>query len=226
MPAHRKQYDIKVGDKFGLWTILGPPVEVKRTNGNSHTYVYRYPCVCDCGTKRTVSTRSFFEGAKSCGCLWPKELSRRLTKHGAAQRGKQTRLFNIWKKMKSRCHGRVPHPVYGGRGIGVCPEWRESFPPFRDWAVANGYTDKLTIDRKDNELGYFPENCRWATRAQQNRNRRDNHFLTWDGRTMCLMDWSKEVGIHYCTIVNRIRIGWSTQDVLFQPPGPSGRRYR
>ena len=93
-----------------------------------------------------------------------------VTRHG----GTGTRLHSIWLKMRERCgltnHRHKAHDRYAGRGIAVCQEWAASFEVFRDWALTNGYADTLTIDRRDNDKGYSPDNCRWVTRAENNRN--------------------------------------------------------
>jgi hypothetical protein len=84
----------------------------------------------------------------------------------------ESRLIQTWQDMLRRCHGNHPRfSYYGGRGITVCQEWRDSFDAFYDWAMANGYSDELQIDRKNNAKGYSPDNCRWATRQQQAANK-------------------------------------------------------
>lgn len=91
-------------------------------------------------------------------------------KHGE----RNTRLYHIWRSMKSRT-GNPNHAAwanYGGRGIEVCEEWKDDFAAFSSWAKANGYADHLTLDRKDNDGGYCPENCRWATYKEQQDNKR------------------------------------------------------
>ena len=129
---------------------------------------------------------------------------------------KKTPLYRVWCAMKERCNN--PHNKryerYGGRGITVCDEWAESFESFRTWANANGYEKGLTIDRIDNEKGYGPDNCRWATRAQQNRNYSRNHFLTYNGVTMCVTDWGMYLGINPTTILYRLKSGKTVSEAL------------
>ena len=101
------------------------------------------------------------------------------TKHGMCG----SRLYRIWAGMKDRClnENEICYRDYGGRGIGVCAEWME-FEPFKNWALANGYSNELTIDRIDVNGDYTPENCRWATYKVQGNNKRNNHFIEFDGR--------------------------------------------
>ncbi len=140
------------------------------------------------------------------------------TTHGATQ----TRLYNIWTLMKRRC-GRQSHPDYpryGARGITVCPQW-QSFPAFQSWALANGYSPDLTIDREDNDRGYEPGNCQWITRTQQNRNRRDNLRYAWRGQRLMLSEIAEITGISHDLIRQRVRRdGWDVERAASTPARP------
>src|SRR3990167_4898517 len=108
---------------------------------------------------------------KSCGCMKKEfgKINKNALKHGEVK----TRLYSIWGNMKNRCSNpnSQAYKYYGGRGITICNEWLE-FIPFRDWSLSNGYTDILEIDRKENDKGYYPENCRWTSETEQSRNRK------------------------------------------------------
>lgn len=163
-------------------------------------------CVCDCGNKTLVSSSHLLNGnTKSCGCL--------VTKHGKSK----TRLHKIWDNMKGRCANGVD-TNYGGKGITICREWKDDFQAFYDWAMANGYEEHLTIDRKNNDKGYSPENCRWATVTEQNNNTRRNHFLTYNGKTQTISQWAKETGINREALYSRInKQKWSIERALTTP---------
>jgi len=118
--------------------------------------------------------------------------------------------------MKRRCcDPTVPnYKRYGGRGIKICDEWLRSFKAFSAWALENGYAEGLTIDRLDNDGNYSPENCRWVTHRDQNRNYSRNHKVTYNGKTMCLAEWAEEFGLEPSTVSARIKRGWSVEEAL------------
>lgn len=182
-----------IGQTFGLLTV------VERVKGE------KYLCHCECGKEKIVNGCHLKSGrVKSCGCA--------RFKHGM----KEDRLYQIWHGMKDRCLRKngQHYQKYGGRGIEVCPEWCDSFEAFRDWAIANGYRDDLSLDRKNNDGNYCPENCRWATRREQQSNRNNTLLLTHDGETHTLAEWSEITGIKYCTLRYRVAQGF-TGEKLF-----------
>lgn len=145
-----------------------------------------------------------------------------MTKHAATAGGKEARLYREWKAMKWRCNPRNERRAdYFDRGIRVCDEWANSFQSFRDWALANGYRDDLTLDRwPDNNGSYEPGNCRWATQGQQARNHRGNRYLTAWGETKTLVEWSEDprCGISKGALANRLHAGWSEEEAVTTPP--------
>lgn len=133
-------------------------------------------------------------------------------KHGCTN----TRLFHIWQHMKARCNypANKSYRNYGGRGIIVCTEWND-FLPFQEWALNNGYSDSLTIDRIDNSKGYCPENCRWVNYYVQNNNRRYNHLIEYKGEIKTLAQWAVTTGLPATTLYNRLEVlGWSVERAL------------
>ena len=107
---------------------------------------------------------------------------------------------------------------YGGRGIKVCDSWNKSFEVFYEWAMKNGYSDELTIDRIDVNGNYEPSNCRFATMQEQMNNKTDNHFLTYKGETHTISEWSRITGISKGTLKDRVnKLHWNTDDALTKP---------
>jgi hypothetical protein len=106
---------------------------------------------------------------------------------------------------------------YGGRGIEICDEWRCNFLTFHDWAVADGYSDNLTIDRIDVNGNYLPSNCRWSTAKVQANNRRNNRLITINGKTHTISEWADEYGLQEDTVLRRLKYGWDNVRAITTP---------
>lgn len=209
--AKRINPDEYIGKKYGRLTV------VEFVGRNKYSNVL-YRCMCDCG-EECVAVFTKLKGGytKSCGCLRMEMLSKyRITTH----RDCSSRLYSIWTKMKARCHRESDwsYKNYGARGIVVCEEWRSSYESFREWALNNGYADSLSIDRIDVNGNYEPGNCRWATMKEQARNKRSNHYITYNGETASIAEWADRVGLAYVTLYNRVAKGdWSAERALTTP---------
>lgn len=209
MKDKSKVHDL-TGQKFGLLTVIG----LAETDTRKTYWV----CKCDCGNMKTVRSDSLLCGAiKSCGCIKRKQDEVNLTKnHRHKMSG--TRIYLEWQGMKSRCYnkGSARYADWGGRGIEVCEQWRNSFESFYTWAMANGYQDNLTIDRIDNNGNYCPENCRWVGQQEQCRNRRSNINITIGNSTRTLMEWCEIFQVDYTNVNARYhRNKNATIDYLF-----------
>lgn len=125
----------------------------------------------------------------------------------------KTRLYIIWLTMRSRCNNpkTINYRYYGGKGINVCEEW-DSFTNFYDWAMDNGYSDGLTLDRLSSDGNYEPTNCRWISLPDQQRNRSNNIYITINGMTKCLSEWARYYNISHATVRSRHEAGmdWET----------------
>ena len=191
------------GNRYGRWKV------------ESYAGKSAWNCVCNCGTSKVVNGYSLRKGMTN-GCIkCHPALGLRRT-HGKSN----TRLYNIWCNMKARCENpdNDAYSRYGGRGIYVCEQWRCDFVKFSKWALANGYSSSLTIDRIDNDDGYRPGNCRWATYAEQNRNYSRNRPVIFRGESILICDLATRVGLPQDILKNRIhRYGWPIEKAVSTP---------
>ena len=152
---------------------------------------------------------------KSCGCHKRQTNGKCSITHGKTQ----TVLYKKWHEMKKRCNNKncKDFPNYGERGIRVCEEWEHNFQAFYDWSISSGYEDGLTIDRLNVDGNYSPDNCRWATKKEQNNNKRTNHYETYNSETLTLAQFAEKYGISYHKLRNRIRHGWTIEKAIETP---------
>lgn len=200
------------GMRFGRWTVLE---KVLKENIPNACHDSAWVCLCECGTKKIVRGVTLLNGqSQSCGCLQKEQLSKRASKH----HGFGTRLYTIWNSMRQRCNNPRCHAYknYGGRGIGICHEW-DDYVAFKDWAILNGYDEsaprgEYTLDRKDVNGDYCPDNCRWANVREQSNNKRNTLVVEHGGEIHSLSEWADILGIKYCTLWKRYKRGASIFD--------------
>lgn len=213
-----KVHDL-TGERFGRLTVMNRDAE------NTKHGRARWVCKCDCGNIITTSGNCLLKGhTKSCGCAVRD--NKPLYKHGLSK----TRLHYIWRAMKDRCYNpnNTHYSVYGARGIVLCKEWENNFMAFYSWSIENGYKDGLSIDRIDNEKGYYPDNCRWATLIEQANNKRENKIIEFNGETKTLAQWCRELGLNYHSVQSRLCKGWSAEKAFTTPRlrNPKGKPHR
>lgn len=204
------------GRKFGRWTALERVPRNTAAKSRSALWL----CRCLCGVEKIVNAQSLRTGRSlSCGCLATELRREQAAKMRAAKNthgyyGSPT--HRSWHAMLSRCtypsvNG---YENYGGRGITVCERWKK----FENFLADMGERPPgTTIERKDNDQGYLPGNCRWATNKEQRRNCRQNRLITFNGRTMCVADWADLIGVGIGVLQNRLVKGWTIERALTQP---------
>lgn len=202
------------GERFGELTVLRREPTRFSDKGRRTMWL----CKCDCGNITVVDSASLRRkhGTRTCGQHQSKSNVLAHTTHGLSKTG----IYKKWHGIKNRCGNRSSpdYERYGGRGITVCDEWKNDFQAFYDWAMANGYSDDLTIDRIDNNGNYEPSNCRWVGREVQVNNTRSNHYLELNGRVQTMAEWCRELGINKSTLRTRVvKLGWSDEKALTTP---------
>lgn len=199
------------GMKFGRLTAA-ERIQIKGKNGKT---ISLWKCICECGESVSVRLGNLRSGnTQSCGCLHRESMAeRRKTK--AIHKSE----YATWNSMKGRCNNKNNPSFhrYGGRGIRVCERWQRSFEDFFS-DVGEKPSPQHQLDRIDNDGNYEPGNVRWATPAEQSRNRRSTINVTINGKTQCLGDWSAELGLSRDMVEQRIRVlGWSPIKALTTP---------
>lgn len=191
------------GQQFGRWTVL--------TRGPNQGRHICWLCQCVCGIQRIVSSTNLVQArSTSCGCLH-REI---VTTHDASD----SLEYQSWVAMKSRCYvkSNVGYRYYGGRGITVCNRWVSSFENFLS-DMGTRPSPQHSLDRIDPDGHYSPSNCRWALRTTQDNNRRSNRFVTYNGRTQTVAQWSQELHIPKGSLTYRLNAGWSIEDAFTRP---------
>ena len=192
---------VNIGEKYGKWLVIDEGTDSKHRR-----------CKCDCGEIKDVRVDHLADGrSRSCGCS--KKENHPWIYKGNPWRG---RLNRIYGNMLRRCYDEKSdnYSRYGGRGITVCEEWRNSFDTFADWAYSNGYSKYLSIDRIDNSKGYSPKNCRWVTMQEQQNNKTTNIFFEIDGERKTAKQTALIAGVKPSKIYQMLRRGVTKQEVL------------
>lgn len=195
-----------IGERFGRLVVIALGASGSRTTKK------KWICACDCGGRTITNTYSLRAGkTRSCGC-YQIELS---TKHG--QSGiRSSPTYRSWKSMRVRCSNqKIPaYKNYGGRGIAVCQRW-DSFIAFL--ADMGERPEGTTLDRRNNDGDYDPDNCRWATKSEQAKNRRNARRISFQGATLSLSDWDSKIRASVGTIRHRLKNGWSIEKAITTP---------
>lgn len=179
------------GKKFGRLTVLSrADVNYNRTKWN---------CLCECGTEKIILGCHLKTGKTiSCGCSSRDRIGKLNLTHGMSK----SRIYNVWANIKTRCYNNrcKSYKNYGGRGITMCDEWNLDFDKFYNWAMKNGYDDKLSIDRIDVNGNYQPDNCRWATHKEQSNNTRRTIKVKYNNTLYSMKELSEMFNIKYWTM--------------------------
>lgn len=216
-----RRRDLKPGQKYGRLTLLS-----KAENKPC------WLCRCDCGNEKVIRSDAIGIRTFSCGC-YGREVLEQQHKRKLRQKYKDLdsnkdseyyRLYHTWGHMKARCYNpnNNVYDLYGGRGIGVCDEWRNDYQKFKDWAVANGWRKdakgmEQSIDRIDPNKDYSPENCRWTDASTQALNKRSAFLINVNGETHSITEWSRIRGVDPSVIRRRYHKYGMRGEQLFHP---------
>lgn len=203
---------VSIGQRFGQLTVISGP----HTKGEGKRTTLHFLIRCECGRETLCRKYSLTSGhTKSCGCQRANTIRERYSKPDGDRKHP---LYRVWLGMRERCYYPKNNRFYryGARGIKVCDRWH-SFSNFRDDNEPL-YRQGLTIDRENNDMDYSPSNCRWITHKEQASNKSNLRYITFNGVTLTLNQWSERTGINVSTLKARIdRHAWSVERALTAP---------
>jgi hypothetical protein len=211
-------YDM-IGKRYGCYTVIG--IGIRKGCRNEQHYI----CKCDCGNETELTKSQITQKnhicCKKCRGNYLK------TNNGSYKHGDtKSQLYTVWCNMRSRCYSEKSnrYSTYGAKGIKVCDEWlgNNGYQNFMDWAYANGYSTertetghiKYTLDRIDFNGNYEPSNCRWITIQEQQNNRKDNKYITYNGETHTMAEWARILNVPYHRIQSRMINGMDFEDAI------------
>lgn len=197
------KFEDLTGINFGRLTVLERADDYVSPSGVKKV---RWLCKCACGNYTNATSADLKRGdVKSCGCFAIESKIKNATTHGLSNE----KLYTIWKGIKARCYNKnhKNYKDYGGRGITMCDEWKDSYISFKNWCTDNNYRPGLTIERINNDLPYSPSNCKLATRKEQASNRRSNKIIEYNGESHNIKWWSDKTGIPYMKLYYGLSLG-------------------
>lgn len=196
------------GQRFGRLTVLHETKVLTNKGYNTRAIV----CVCDCGTIKTILIGNLLRRVRSCGCLMNELVVSRSITHGESY----SHIYKVLERMKSRCYykNNIGYKNYGGRGISICDEWLNNPASFFEWAYKNGYDRNLTIERKDYNKGYSPENCEFADRITQANNSRNNRIIEYNGNKLTMANFCRKHNLSYSRFSDRLYHGKSIEEAM------------
>jgi hypothetical protein len=206
MPKCKNFKDLTKEPPFDRLTVIAyTGVTVRKTS--------LWLCRCICGVEKVIAGTHLISGhTRSCGCLNKELTVARNTTHGLSG----IPAYKVWDSMLQRCRNPRDRSFanYGGRGIGVCERWEK----FENFLGDMGEPPPgMTLDRRENDGDYTPENCKWATRSEQMRNTRQSRILTFKDKSLCVVDWAEILGIDRKVLYKRLDYGWSVEKTLSTP---------
>lgn len=185
----------------GVGLVFGESIVLRQLSRDA------FVCRCSCGRERTI-TKSSIWGSKSGLCRSCKEMLK--VRHGMSK----TKEYQAWRRMKERCYNKNHHKyaTYGARGITVCDRWLEKFENF-SMDMGDAPSGDHSIERINNNLGYSPSNCKWATRKEQQRNMRSNRIAMFHGERICISELAEKIGISTSCLTWRLNNGWTMNQI-------------